>query len=168
MSAQYTWAQDGSTLTIKLDEADADPTIVNVGALSQPIMQAACKFGLQTALRNSTAGKMDDLDVARKALRAKVAQFLEGKWAAEGAAKAGIELSDEEKQDIMSAVIVNAYKAKGSTKTPAEILTGFNALDEAQQSGVMTALKKAIDVAIKDALSKKKKAAKSNVELPSI
>jgi len=168
MSATYTWAVDGSTLTIKLSEEDTAPTVVEVAKFSPSIMQAACKFGINTVLRNATAGKMDDLDLARKSIAARVALFMEGKWAAEGSAKAGVELSDEEKQDVISSAIVNAYKAKGSTKTAAQILEGFNALDGTQQSTVLTALKKNIDSAMKDVLSKKKKAAKANITLPGL
>lgn len=161
--AKYQWNDAGSKLTITLDDAEgAQPDVVmDMDSLSESVVQAAARFGMQTALRNSTAGKMDDLADARKALIAKATVFNAGVWAETKEQKAKAELTEAEQADVIADVIVQAKQAKGDKRAKAEILAAFGALDAAKQKAAIESVQKLIDKALKTKLKQKREAAKA-------
>lgn len=166
--AAYVW--NGSTLTINFKEDGADVQhVLNASDLTEQVREAAMRFGLQTVLRNATAGKMDEVQDAIKAQAARLATIKGGAWAEQRATKDAIGLSDDEKNDIMFRVITDAYRMKpGNTRTAQEIITWFNGQDETVQQAVLTALKGSIDKALKAALAARKKAGKASITLPGL
>lgn len=160
--ATYVW--QGNVLTIDSEVEAIGKVEVDLDKLSEPVKQAALKFGLKTALRNSTAGKMDDPAEGFKALKAKLAVFQSGVWEAEGEAKVKVGLTDDERLKILREVLVMARRAKGDKRTDAEIVTAFSELSEQRQADVLAALKTAIAKREKQALAEKKKLAKVNTE----
>ena len=133
--AAYEW--QGNVLTIKFAKADdgADHEHrVDAEMLSQAVRDAAMRFGLQTVLRNATAGKMDEIDTAIKAQKQRLDTLVGGKWAEQKTAKDAIVLGDDEKLEIVSREVVNAYFMKPSNKkTRAEILIAVTEMDLAKK-----------------------------------
>lgn len=158
--ATYVWK--GNVLTIDFEDKAFEPVVVDVSELSSDVQDAALRFGVQVALRNSTAGKMDDLTEGYKALKAKLAVFTAGVWTEAKEAKAAAALTDEEKAVIVADVIVKAKQAKGDKRTPTEIMQAFGGLPEEQRKAAVASLQKLIDKRFKAALRDRKAAAKAD------
>lgn len=156
--AKYQW--NGSTLVIDFEVEGLDKIEVFSNALSPEVRESAMKFGLQTALRNSTAGKMDDPHEGYKALKAKLAVFDSGVWEKAGESKGKVELSEDEKKATIAEVIIAARRAKGDQRTNEQILEAFGGLDQARQAEVIKALAKSIEKKLKQKLADKKKLGK--------
>lgn len=157
--ADYSW--NGHVLTVDFETEGLSHITVDVETLSDSIKTAARDFGVQVALRNATAGKMqDEPALAHKLMTAKLALFVAGTWAEEREGKAKVVLSAEEKAVIIGDVLVKAKQAKGDKRTPAEILAAFGALPAEQQSAAIASLQKLIDKRFNAALRDKKSAAK--------
>lgn len=156
--AKYQW--QGNVLSIDFEVEGLKKFEVDTALLSDAVQQAAMKFGLQTALRNATAGKMDDPAEGHKALAAKLAVFDSGVWEKAGESKAKIELSAEEKAAVVEEVVIAARRAKGDTRTSAEIIAAFKSLSEDRAKGVLDALAKPIEKKLKARLADRKKLGK--------
>lgn len=156
--AKYQW--QGNVLSIDFEMSDLDPVEINADAFSEEVKNAAMKFGLQTALRNATAGKMDDPKAGYAALVTKLKIFHSGVWEKAGESKAKIELSAEEKAAVVEEVVIAARRAKGDTRTNAEIIAAFKSLSEDRAKGVLEALAKPIEKKLKARLADRKKLGK--------
>lgn len=157
--ASYIW-KDG-LLSVTLSDAEGAERDLEFDPMQSPqeVRDAAMRFGFATALRNSTAGKMDDLEVARKLLLAKAATFSKV-WAEAKDGKAKVELTADEIAGIVGDVIVRAKQAKGDKRAAADILAAFNARTEDERKATIASLKSLIDKAMKQRLKDKKAAAK--------
>lgn len=149
---KYEW--NGNVLTI--DNEQGEKLSLDLDQLSDAVKDGAMKLGLRTALRNSTAGKMDDEAEGWKALKAKAAVFTSGVWEKAGEAKAKVELTEAEQLQVLSEVLILARRSQGDKRTDAEILEAFNALDQERQGKILAALKKAIDKRMAQRLREKK------------
>ena len=156
--AKYVWTN--AVLTIDFEQEGLDKFEVDSSKLSQEVRESAMKFGLQTALRNATAGKMDDPAEGHKCLKAKLAVFESGVWEKAGESKAKVELTDAEKSAAITEVVIAARRAKGDTRTDVEIVTAFKALDDTRAAGVLAALAKPIEKKMKQMLADRKKLGK--------
>lgn len=156
--AKYEW--QGSVLTVDFEVEGLETVRVDLDQLSSEVRLAAAKFGLQHALRNSTAGKMDDPAEGYKAMRAKLAVFNSGVWEKQGESRAKVELTEQEKEATVQEVIIAARRAKGDQRTGEQIITAFEGLDEDRQKAALAALKPAIDKKMKQRLQEKKKLGK--------
>lgn len=154
---KYEW--NGNVLTI--DNEQGEKLSLDLDQLSDAVKDGAMKLGLRTALRNSTAGKMDDEAEGWKALKAKAAVFSSGVWEKAGEAKAKVELTEAEQLAVVSEILIQARRAQGDKRTDQEILEAFNGLEEARQAEILTALKKAIDKRMAAKLREKKGLAKA-------
>lgn len=162
--AKYVW-QDNGALAITLSDAEgAQPDLVfQPTATSADTQLAATRFGFQTALRNATAGKMDDLDEARKALLARAKVFMETGWKSESEGAGKIELTQEEKDATVARVLCINKRANGDKRTDVEILTAFGGLDDEKKVAVLASIAKPIEKALKQALRDKRTAVKNKV-----
>jgi hypothetical protein len=165
--AKATWSADGNTLSYQYVENQPD-FVVDISTFSQAIKVEAMRAGFQRIAREVTAGKLEEPAKALAALKARFDLFAAGKWVSEGTQKSAFELDDAEKSDVISTVIINAYKGNGDKRTGAEIIAALNAGGDAMVEQVQTMLKTQIDKALKDALAKKKKLAKTKLELPGL
>jgi hypothetical protein len=165
--AKATWSADGNTLSYQYVENQPD-FVVDISTFSQAIKVEAMRAGFQRIAREVTAGKLEEPAKALAALTARFDLFKAGKWVSEGTQKSAFELDDAEKSDVISTVIINAYKGNGDKRTGAEIIAALNAGGDAMVEQVQTMLKTQIDKALKDALAKKKKLAKTKLELPGL
>lgn len=134
---------------------------IDVATLPDAVKHQAMVFGFQTALRNATAGKLEEINKAVESVNGRINTWKTGAWQTQAEAKAAITLSDDERSQVVARVIVMARKAKGDTRSDSEILTAFNALDEARKAAVVASLQKPIDKQIKNALREKKLLSKS-------
>lgn len=165
--AKATWSADGNTLSYEFVEGQP-PFVVNIGDFSQAIKIEAMRAGFQRIAREVTAGKLEEPAKALEALKNRFALFAAGKWVSEGTQKSAFELDDAEKGEVISTVIINAYKGNGDKRTGAEIIKALNDAGDAVVTQVQTMLKVQIDKALKDALAKKKKLAKTKLDLPGL
>ena len=165
--AKATWSPDGNTLTYEYVEG-TPPFVVDIGSFSQAIKVEAMRAGFQRIAREVTAGKLEEPHKALEALTNRFALFAQGKWVSEGTQKSAFELDAQEKGEIISTVIVNAYKGNGDKRSGADILKALNEAGEATVRQVQEMLKVQIDKALKDALAKKKKMAKTKIDLPGL
>jgi len=149
---KYEW--DNNVLTISTDSGES--LSVDLDSLSDSVKLGAMKLGIRTALRNATAGKMDDEAEGWKALKAKAAVFDSGVWEKATEAKAKVELTAEEKAQAIAETLVLARRSQGDKRSDAEILEAFNSLDEARQAQIIAALQKAIDKRLAQKLKEKK------------
>lgn len=146
----------GMIATMNFETAGLADTVVDFSTLPEAVKVEAMKFGFQTAMRNATAGKLEEVEKAKKAVDERVATWQKGDWKTAAEQKAAIELGEDERKGVIGRVIVMARRAKGDTRSEAEILAAFDGLDQDRQKGVLEALKKPIDKQIKDALRQKK------------
>lgn len=154
---KYEW--NGNVLTV--DNEQGEKLSLDLDQLSDAVKHGAMKLGLRTALRNSTAGKMDDEAEAWKALKAKAAVFTSGVWEKAGETKAKVELTEAEQLAAVSEILIQARRTQGDTRTAEEILEAFNGLEEPRQAEILAALKKAIDKRMAAKLREKKGFAKA-------
>lgn len=162
--AKYTF--NGNSLSIDFTEDGIDEVVTaDLDGMTDAVQQASARFGLKTVLRNSTAGKMDNPADALKALKARLATLESGKWAEEGEGTAKVELTDDERAAVIQGTICIAY---GKPANDAEMLKKLAGASESTMGAILAKLKPQIDKALKQALSKKKAAAKSKVELPGL
>jgi len=152
---------EGSVITQDFETAGVDVVVLDVNTLPDAVKAQAMLFGFQTALRNATAGKLEEVAKAVESVHGRVKTWQAGSWLSQAESKAAVELSKDEKSAIIASVIVLARRAQGDTRTDEEILTAFNGLDEARQGAIVAALQKPIDKRIKDQLRQKKVLAKS-------
>lgn len=158
--ATYTWKD--AVLTVDFETEGFAPLTFDLGAAPDTLKNGAAMFGVSTIVRNSTAGKMDDIPAAYALAKAKIAVLASGVIVAKGEAKAKLELTDAEKSEVIAQVIVEAKQAKGDKRERGEIVTAFKALPEAKQGEVLASLAKLIDKGYKAKLKQKKDAAKSD------
>jgi len=158
--AKYQWKQGTNVLAIDFEDSNYPVVEVDLADLHETVQDAAMRFGLKTALRNATAGKMDDLAEAYKALCAKAAVFKSGVWAEEREGAEKPSLSDEDKARIIASMIVKAKQARGDKRTADQIMTAFAALDEVAQKAAIASMQKAIDKRFKAELRDRKAAKK--------
>ena len=152
---------EGSVVSLDFETAGTENMAVDVSAFNDSVKHAAMMFGFQTALRNTTAGKLEELPKALEALKGRVSTWNSGSWLSQAEAKAAVDLSTDEKNAIIGNVIIMARRAQGDTRTDGEILGAFNGLDETRKGAILEALKKPIDKRIKEALRQKKTLAKT-------
>lgn len=150
----------GSVITMNFETEGVADIVVDVNELPDAVKAQALMFGFQTALRNATAGKLDELEKAIASVKGRIETWKGGSWQTVAEAKAAIELTDDEKKQIIGATVVMARRAQGDTRTDEEILTAFNGLPDERRGAVLTALQKPIDKRIRDALRQKKALAK--------
>lgn len=163
--AKYVWTGTTLAVTLSDDEGATPDVVLDMNDLTPAVVAAAARFGLQTALRNSTAGKMDDLAEARKLLIAKAGVFAGGVWAETKEAKAKAELTQAEKDEVIADVIASAKIQKGDKRSKAEIMTAFAALDVEKQKAAIASVQKVIDKVMKTKLKQKKEAAKAGADM---
>lgn len=159
--ASYVW-KDGVLSVTLVDAEGVEPDLVfDPMACNQSVRDAAMRFGFQVALRNATAGKMDEIDAkARPDLLAKAKVFVGGVWKEATEGKAEVKLSEEERAQVIVEVLLRWKKAKGDKRPDAEILEAFQAIGEVKRKEVLASLAKLIDMALKQRLKDKKAAAK--------
>lgn len=158
--AKYT--EQGNVLTLDLE--DQQPVITaDLTSYSPEVQQQIAMFGLRTLVRNATAGKIEDLSdgKARAAVEQRLKTFASGKFTSESTSKAGVELTEDEKNDVIRSVIVMAKKANGDPRDEGAIITAFNGLDQTKKQEIVASLQKAIDKQLKTKLKQKKDAAKA-------
>ena len=152
---KYEW--NANVLTVTHGEGEGAETLtLNLDDLSPAVIAGATKLGLRTALRNATAGKMDDEAEGWKALKAKAQVFSTGVWEKAGEAKGKVELTQEEIAACLAEVIIAAKRAQGDKRTDAELNEAFVALPEEKKMAILTALKKPIDKKLAQRLKDKK------------
>ena len=149
---KYEW--NGNVLSISSEAGES--LSVDLDAMSESVKLGAMKLGLRTALRNATAGKMDDEAEGWKALKAKAAVFNSGVWEKATEAKAKVELTQEEQLKVVEEVLILARRSQGDTRTDAEIIAAFNGLADERKGEVLVALKKTIDKKMAQRLKEKK------------
>lgn len=152
---------NGTNISMNFETEGVSNIDLDVATLPEAVKHQAMIFGFQHAMRNATAGKLEEVQKAVDAVTARVGNWKSGSWMTQAEAKAAITLSDEERSQVVARVIVMARKAKGDTRSDSEILTAFNALDEARKAAVVASLQKPIDKQIKNALREKKLLSKS-------
>jgi len=157
--------REGELFTVDFEDGK-DQVTLDVGTLSEDVRTAAMLFGFQTALRNSTAGKLEEMDKARASLTGRVKTWSDGAWLSVAESKAAIELTKEERQQVIGQVVILARRAQGDARTDAEILGAFNGLADERKQAVLKALEKPIDKRLKDALRQKKSLAKGAGSVP--
>lgn len=149
---KYEW--NGNVLSIKNDAGES--LSVDLDAMSDSVKLGAMKLGLRTALRNATAGKMDDEAEGWKALKAKAAVFDSGVWEKATEAKAKVELTEDEQLKVVEEVLILARRSQGDTRSDAEIIEAFNGLEDERKTQALGALKKTIDKKMAQRLKEKK------------
>lgn len=147
---------EGNTIKVDFETEGVASVELDTSTLNDAVKHAAMLFGLQTVMRNSTAGKMDEPVKAREAMLSRISVFKSGAWATEAQAKAAVALTEDERKQVVASVIVLARRAKGDQRADAEILAAFNGLDDNRKGQVIASLQKAIDKRLKDALRQKK------------
>ena len=141
-------------------EHNGDKVVVDIAKLPQVVIDGAVRLGIKTALRNATAGKADDEDVAFLAMKAKAEVFNSGVWEKATESKAKVELTDAERKAEIIRHIVETKVAGGDARDPKDIAAAFIALDDARKTQIMAALQKGIDKRLATALRNKKAAVK--------
>lgn len=149
---KYEW--NGNVLTVKNEAGES--LSVDLDAMSDSVKLGAMKLGLRTALRNATAGKMDDEAEGWKALKAKTAVFDSGVWEKATEAKAKVELTEDEQLKVVEEVLILARRSQGDTRSDAEIIEAFNGLEDERKTQALGALKKTIDKKMAQRLKEKK------------
>lgn len=149
---KYEW--NGNVLTVKNEAGES--LSVDLDAMSERVKLGAMKLGLRTALRNATAGKMDDEAEGWKALKAKAAVFDSGVWEKATEAKAKVELTEDEQLKVVEEVLILARRSQGDTRSDAEIIEAFNGLEDERKTQALGALKKTIDKKMAQRLKEKK------------
>lgn len=149
---KYEW--NGNVLTVKNEAGES--LSVDLDAMSDSVKLGAMKLGLRTALRNATAGKMDDEAEGWKALKAKAAVFDSGVWEKATEAKAKVELTEDEQLKVVEEVLILARRSQGDTRSDAEIIEAFNGLEDERKTQALGALKKTIDKKMAQRLKEKK------------
>lgn len=150
----------GSVISMDFEAEGVAPVSLDVNTLSDDVKVAGLMFGFQTAMRNATAGKLEEISKAVESVNGRIKTWQSGAWLAQGESRAAIELSDDEKKATIAQVLVMARRAQGDTRTDEEILAAFNGLNADRQGEILSALKKPIDKRLKDALRQKKALAK--------
>jgi len=152
---------NGSVISLDFEtQGVANPTL-DVNELPDAVKAQAMLFGFQTALRNATAGKLEEVEKALASVTGRISTWKSGSWQSVAESKAAVELSDDEKQMIIGTTLVMARRAQGDTRTDEDILAAFNGLPEARKTEILAALAKPIDKRIRDALRQKKAMAKN-------
>jgi hypothetical protein len=152
--------QNGSIINMNFETEGVADISVDVNSLPDAVKISALMFGFQTALRNSTAGKLDELEKAVASVQGRIKTWTDGSWLSQAESKAAVEITDDEKKSLIAATLVMARRAQGDTRTDEEILTAFNGLPAERQTAVLAALAKPIDKRIREALRQKKAMAK--------
>lgn len=149
--SKYTWT--GSTLTVDLEDGGAN-VVVDFAKLKPDVAVKASQLGLQTKVRNFTAGKMDDAAKGRKAMEDGVKELLLGNWGTEKAA--AVELSDVEKTEVINTYLVEAKRAVGDKRPAPEVIASFRKLPTEQQQAILKKHERNINKRMKAALNVKK------------
>lgn len=149
--SKYAWA--GNVLTVDLE--DGGPAIVvDAAKFASPILQKSTQLGVQTKVRNFTAGKMDDAAKGRKAMEDGVKELFAGNWGTEKTAS--VELSDADKTEVINTYLVEAKRAVGDKRPAAEIVASFRKLPTEQQTAILKKHERNINKRLKAALNVKK------------
>ncbi len=152
---------NGSVISYDFEDGKA-PVELDISKLSPDVVNAGALFGFVTVMRNATAGKMEDVEVARKAMEGRVALFNSGSWRSAAEAKAAIGLTDDEKTDIVRQVVILKKRADGTAgqRTDAQIIEAFDGLEHSRKQAYVDSLKPLIQKRMNELLKFKKSAAK--------
>ncbi len=153
---------------ISYDFEDGKPAVeLDISKLSPDVVNAGALFGFVTVMRNATAGKMEDVEVARKAMEGRVALFkgtdtTPGAWRSAAEAKAAIGLTEDEKTDLIKQVVILKKRADGTAgqRTDAQIIEAFDGLEHSRKQAYVDSLKPLIQKRMNELLKFKKSAAK--------
>lgn len=149
--SKYKW--EGNVLSVDLE--DNGPVVsIDVAKLADKIKLDSLQLGLQTKVRNFTAGKMDDPAKGRKAMEDGVAELLKGNWGTERTA--AVDLSNEERTQVINTYLVEAKRATGDKRPADEIVASFRGLPTEKQSEILKKHERNINKRIKAALAVKK------------
>jgi len=149
--SKYVWA--GKVLSVDLE--DGQPAIVvDTAKFNDAVKDKSFLLGVQTKVRNFTAGKMDDAAKGRKAMEDGVKELFAGNWGTEKSA--AVELSEQEKSEVISTYLVEAKRAVGDKRAPKEIIASFKALPTEQQASILKKHERNINKRLKAALNVKK------------
>lgn len=149
--SKYTWA--GSVMSVDLEDKGAI-VVADLAALSDKIKLNLLQLGLQTKVRNFTAGKMDDPAKGRKAMEDGVKELIAGNWGVEKSA--AVELSPEERTAVIDSYLVDAKRSIGDKRPNAEIIASFRGLTGEQQTAILAKHERNINKRLKAALAIKK------------
>ena len=149
--SKYSWS--GNVLTVDLEDGGAN-VVVDAAKLAAPILSKSTQLGLQTKIRNFTAGKMDDAAKGRKAMEDGVKELFAGNWGTEK--QAAVELADAEKTEVINTYLVEAKRAVGDKRPAAEIVASFRKLPTEQQAAILKKHERNINKRLKAALNVKK------------
>lgn len=149
--SKYLW--EGNTLKVDLEDNGA-AVLVDTTKLADAVKLKAFQLGVQTKVRNFTAGKMDDAAKGRKAMEDGVKELLAGNWGTEKSA--AVELSDQERTEVVNTYLVEAKRAVGDKRPAAEIVGSFRKLPTEQQAAILKKHERNINKRLKAALNVKK------------
>jgi uncharacterized protein HemY len=149
--SKYAW--NGNVLTVDLE--DGKPAVVvDAAKFADAIKSKAFQLGVQTKVRNFTAGKMDDAAKGRTAMEEGVKELFGGNWGTEK--QAAVELSDAERTEVVNTYLVEAKRAVGDKRPAPEIVASFRKLPTEQQAAILKKHERNINKRLKAALNVKK------------
>lgn len=149
--SKYGWS--GNTLSVDLEDGGA-PIVVDASKFAAPILVKSTQLGIQTKVRNFTAGKMDDAAKGRKAMEDGVKELFAGNWGTEK--QASVELSDTERTEVVNTYLIEAKRAVGDKRPAPEITASFRKLPTEQQTAILKKHERNINKRLKAALNVKK------------
>lgn len=149
--SKYVWS--GNTLSVDLEDG-GPAVVVDTTKLADPMKVKAFQLGVQTKVRNFTAGKMDDAVKGRKAMEDGVKELFAGNWGTEKSA--AVELTADERTEAINTYLVEAKRAVGDKRPAAEIVASFRKLPTEQQSAILKKHERNINKRLKAALNIKK------------
>ena len=156
---------NGNVVTVNFaDEGHDESLTLDLDGLMQNVLDAGLRFGFQTKIRNFRAQVATDTREgaeAFKRMKAGIALLDSGVWASEKQASAKWELTDAEKVEIISGIVLENYKKPDESKQ--DCLDRFNGAPKETQTAILTALKTIIDKRMKDTIRARKIASKTQM-----
>jgi len=149
--SKYSWV--GSVLSVDLED-DGVLIIVDASKFKPEIISKCTQLGIQTKVRNFTAGKMDDAAKGRKAMEDGVKELFAGNWGTEKSAS--VELSDADKTEVINTYLIEAKRAVGDKRPAGEITASFRKLPTEQQTAILKKHERNINKRLKTALNVKR------------
>lgn len=149
--SKYVW--EGNVLTVDLED-NGPKVVIDVAKLNDSVKLKSLQLGVQTKVRNFTAGKMDEPAKGRAAMETGVKELLSGNWGTEKSAS--VELSAEERTAVIDTYLVEAKRAIGDKRPSNEIVASFRSLPTDQQTSILKKHERNINKRLKAALAVKK------------